>query len=40
VCFELLARWRGETKEEEGELKLKVAEREETIAAAIKENKD
>ena len=39
-CFELLACWRGETKEEEGELKMKVAECEETIAAAIKENKD
>jgi hypothetical protein len=39
-CFGGLARWRGEVKEAEGALKLKVAEREETIAVAIKENKD
>jgi hypothetical protein len=39
-CFEGLARWRREAKEAEGELKLKVAEREEMIAVAIKENRD
>lgn len=39
-CFGVLARWRSEVKEAEGELKLEVAEREETIAGATKENRD
>ena len=39
-CCGSLARWPGEVKEAEGELKLKVAESEETIAGAIRENRD
>ena len=37
--FGVLARWRSEVKEAEGELKLKVAEREQTIAVAIKKSR-